>query len=958
MTDKYFESIEATSDESVEELDHDAEGRKLYDPRNPGKPIFVKSCQDERNAGDFYIPHDDEAYNSNAARERFMAHAGYQRKPHSPKTNYSSDLDYDRQGRKYVEEDLPIHAHVHNKSYLASLKDVDKAEMYLSNMLSNPSFDSEEFKENLARTRNKLKSLYETMILADIDTATHNQVEQSLWKNVFYQVIEVLRENIRNCAEDQKNEIKEYLALLLDQSRAFYENLLENLQRNHRFNLKEILQNPGMRKKCNLKGGKRLKLALLSCQRTFISLGDIARYREQVMGTLNYGQSRHSYLQAQILAPKNGRPYNQLAILAVKTRHKLDAVYYYVRSLCASNPILTARESLMGLFDEIRRKFDYIEKKNEEKNESKKHHRPKHKDNAKDGLNHVSSRTEIWLLPGQTRDRSDENANSSSKVKETVEDFPELNLPVNELMKHFMLIFLNIHGKQFTRVGLEDYSQLVTKMLRIFNKCLPKFSMQRMLQIFTINMFSVSNASTNSIHGSEQETKQNMERALRVLFSMLALVVDFSNKLLQDLRTTAVIFEFTKDNKHAEKLTTMHAVIKTVFDWMFCNKELWYNRAISTSSFSQVDKLAGIDIWHSLCELADWVCDGQRILPVMTYLEYDDDLEEVFLPEEVCMSGFTDILETFSDPKYIKLARELEKVGNKINIHICVRLEIMRDFLEYLCGMDEPVLAFKEGKYIVIKHGPRLSSGSDQDHEDSFLFDFDSGDEAAGKNDNVTNDTQTESVTHSLGELKMYHDSLKEANKVREERRNRIEKSLNQDDVNVTIEIKPKKLVPDTNCFIDHLPAIKAILKTKKYFISVPIVVVKELEGLSKEVKSSSDHAISVCEKAKIAVVYIREMVSQSSLLCPLTSSGTEIHTLQFMSEEINAIGTNDDFILKSAESLAHKIDVKNSNESENLKTIYRTVVLLTEDRNLRLKSLMHDVPCKSIKEFCKWAKI
>lgn len=35
---------------------------------------------------------------------------------------------------------------------------------------------------------------------------------------------------------------------------------------------------------------------------------------------------------------------------------KLDAVYYYMRSLAASNPILTAKESLMSLFEETKRK--------------------------------------------------------------------------------------------------------------------------------------------------------------------------------------------------------------------------------------------------------------------------------------------------------------------------------------------------------------------------------------------------------------------------------------------------------------------------------------------------------------------------------------------------------------------------------------------------------------------------
>lgn len=61
-------------------------------------------------------------------------------------------------------------------------------------------------------------------------------------------------------------------------------------------------------------------------------------------------------MKAQQIAPKNGRPYNQLAILALYTRRKLDAVYYYIRSLAARNPFLTARESLMTLFEDARKK--------------------------------------------------------------------------------------------------------------------------------------------------------------------------------------------------------------------------------------------------------------------------------------------------------------------------------------------------------------------------------------------------------------------------------------------------------------------------------------------------------------------------------------------------------------------------------------------------------------------------
>jgi len=45
-----------------------------------------------------------------------------------------------------------------------------------------------------------------------------------------------------------------------------------------------------------------------------------------------------------------------LSLVVFLQRRKLDAVYYYMRSLAASNPIRTAKESLMSLFEETKRK--------------------------------------------------------------------------------------------------------------------------------------------------------------------------------------------------------------------------------------------------------------------------------------------------------------------------------------------------------------------------------------------------------------------------------------------------------------------------------------------------------------------------------------------------------------------------------------------------------------------------
>lgn len=147
-------------------------------------------------------------------------------------------------------------------------------------------------------------------------------------------------------------------------------------------------------------------------------------------------------MKAQQIAPKNGRPYNQLAILALYTvsaciftpwfhlpnsafcfqRRKLDAVYYYIRSLAASNPFLTARESLMSLFDEARRKAEAAEKKRrEEKAEKRKRRQLLKKQDAEYGTEH---RLEVWHSPdgstsleGNSEDEEELSALSMIEVK-------------------------------------------------------------------------------------------------------------------------------------------------------------------------------------------------------------------------------------------------------------------------------------------------------------------------------------------------------------------------------------------------------------------------------------------------------------------------------------------------------------------------------------------------------------
>ncbi|KAH6885374.1 hypothetical protein B0T10DRAFT_94127 [Thelonectria olida] len=86
-------------------------------------------------------------------------------------------------------------------------------------------------------------------------------------------------------------------------------------------------------------------------------LGDLGRYRMAIEDDdirdreVWTGVSRHWYSKASDKSPTTGRLYHHLAILA--RPNALQQLYYYTKSLCVPIPFLSARESIMTLFDPV-----------------------------------------------------------------------------------------------------------------------------------------------------------------------------------------------------------------------------------------------------------------------------------------------------------------------------------------------------------------------------------------------------------------------------------------------------------------------------------------------------------------------------------------------------------------------------------------------------------------------------
>ncbi|MEE6469164.1 hypothetical protein FKM82_008522, partial [Ascaphus truei] len=361
------------------------------------------------------------------------------------------------------------------------LRLADNQEVQLSNLLSRDGISPEGLNK-MALVRSELFQLYERCLLMDIEFCDQHNVDQVLWKSVFYQVIEKFRHFLKDPSPDSED-IRRKLLQVLDEGTAFFDSLLQKLQGTYQFKMEDYMDGMAIRSK-PLR--KTVKFALISAQRCMICQGDIARYREQATDTSNYGKARSWYLKAKHIAPKNGRPYNQLALLAIYTRRKLDAVYYYMRSLAASNPILTAKESLMSLFEETKRKSEQMEQK-QQKDTGLNPQGP----GMGTTFRHTTENTtrlEIWIHP--TR---------GGCPKKDAKGYGGLDsVSPSDLNKRFLLSFLHAQGKLFTRIGMETFPAVAEKVMKEFQTLLQHspspVGSTRMLQIMAINMFAVYNS--------------------------------------------------------------------------------------------------------------------------------------------------------------------------------------------------------------------------------------------------------------------------------------------------------------------------------------------------------------------------------------------------------------------------------------------------------------------------------
>ncbi|XP_061607424.1 telomerase-binding protein EST1A isoform X2 [Phyllopteryx taeniolatus] len=871
------------------------------------------------------------------------------------------------------------------------LRGADSQEVQLGNLLSRDGLGADGL-ERMARLRAELLGVYERVVLSDIELADSHAVDQALWKNVFYQVIERFRQLLKDpAADDDTPRIRNVLLTLLDEGAQFFDTLLHKMQTVYQFKLDDYMDGMAIRAR-PLR--KTVKYALISAQRCMICQGDIARYRQQASDSANYGKARSWYLKAQQIAPKNGRPYNQLALLAVYTKRKLDAVYYYMRSLAASNPILTAKESLTSLFEEAKCKTEQLERRRRQDERDGGSGGPAVRGRAapEDG-----ARSEVWLRPGgRVGAKAASARGAAGESAGDCELDAELGgLSASDLNKRFILSFLHAHGKLFTKVGMESFPRVARRVLQEFGALLRHgpslLGGTHLLQIVTINMFAVHNALTRGGGeeggGGGESRSMLQEQSTALGLAVFALMVQRCTQILTDTpAASASASAAEQEDKDGEPeallrvsdfpadLRELLPAVKVWSDWMLGHPDRW------NPPPCRID--VGPDVWRCLarlCNVLARVDHGEVPLYKVDTdeAEGDEELTVLQLKEDRLLAGFVPLLAAPQEPCYVDRHTDTAIAAD------CKRVTVLKYFLEALCGQEEPLLAFKGGKYVSVAPPPPSAASTDGKTGQDSLSDKEADDvivessmsASEGEEDDDGEEEAEGDGESDIRQLKARRHAL--ANKLaqQQKRRDKIQAVL-QTSGRLQLEVRPLFLVPDTNGFIDHLVALKKLLHCGSYIVVVPLIVITELDGLAKgqdasgggggargggHVAAAAAHARGVQEKARQAVLFLEQAFeAREPRLRALTSRGSQLESIAFRSEDTSGQqGNNDDVILscclhycqdKAKDFMPH--------QRNGTVRLHREVVLLTDDRNLRVKALTRNVPVRDIPAFLNWAKV
>ncbi|KAH9269864.1 hypothetical protein BASA83_008012 [Batrachochytrium salamandrivorans] len=178
--------------------------------------------------------------------------------------------------------------------------------------------------------RLRLVKKYSSLIKLDVRLNKKYDLDSRLWKMVAYPLVQHLRSKVKESPLDETSRLVwiSWISSMQD----IYTDLIE----------------------CSGSASESI------LHRALNSLGDLKRYRAQLLTKdraekIKFLQdSRHTYMLASQAAPENGFYQSQIAGVTAVLGFPIEAIFYYLGSLCSKFPFKDARESLCSIISQAR----------------------------------------------------------------------------------------------------------------------------------------------------------------------------------------------------------------------------------------------------------------------------------------------------------------------------------------------------------------------------------------------------------------------------------------------------------------------------------------------------------------------------------------------------------------------------------------------------------------------------
>jgi protein SMG6 len=423
--------------------------------------------------------------------------------------------------------------------------------------------------------------------------------------------------------------------------------------------------------------------------------------------------------------------------------------------------------------------------------------------------------------------------------------------------RRFNNTFLYIVGKLFTHINMESFGFTLESLLREFRHLVSRSPLpidsKRLVQIMSLNMFVVEHARLKS-------SVALRDAALKMAFDVFGVLLERCNALLTGFRpvvdlTSQCIFEEEED------LPTLLAAVKVWCDWLVGNNETW-GEVAAAGPFEQLAALA-----------THLEALKPALRNVLNQLLTEDEVarrpdrttsfELVKLGEDALLCGFAPWLRGLEWSVYRRWA---PRSIPPLLAQDARRLDAINFAVDFLEGLDPPVLKWSppDSAHVSLVRPQGPAENQMTPMRATGLVPPDVLDESYSDDEPYqTRRQQPVDEDDKIGQLRRRRDEL-ERRRAEEER---LRRRALAERVCVTVEIRPRYVVPDTNCFISFLSEIRQLASSAPHLqLRVPLVVVAELEGLAKGARPvdaakypNREHAAMVEENAGKALAFFRE---------------------------------------------------------------------------------------------------